>query len=256
MENIQLSNPLVFIDFETTGLNTSSDRIVEATILKLNPDGDEEIKTILVNPEIPIPEDVTKIHGISDSDVADKPTFKQCAEDIREFIGDSDICGFNVKRFDLPFLETEFRRANIEFSRQGRSIVDVQVIYHQFERRDLEAAYQWYCGKQLDKRHSSAIDVRATIEILDAQISLYDELPGDVCGLHEFCCTPEESNWVDKDGRFITLDDEITFNFGKHKGKYLKDVAQSDPDYLNWILHKQDFSLEVQEIVLKSLEQM
>jgi DNA polymerase-3 subunit epsilon len=233
MKNLKLLKPMVLIDLETTGLNPWSDRIVEVTLLRLDPDGNEELFTKLINPCIPIPEEATAIHGISDSDVADKPTFKQCANDIREFIRDYDIGGFNVKRFDLPFLETEFRRAAIKFSRQNRSIIDAQVIYHKFERRDLEAAYRKYCGKELDNRHSSVVDVRATVEILDAQISLYNELPRDVCGLHEFCCAPGESDWVDTSGRFVTLEGEITFNFGKHKGERLKDIAKSDPDYLD-----------------------
>lgn len=243
----------MFLDLETTGLNPWSDRIVEITLLKLYPDGHEEFITDLVNPEIPIPEEAKAIHGIEDSDVADKPTFKQRARYIRDFIGDSDVGGFNVKRFDLPFLETEFRRAAIEFSRQNMSIVDAQVIYHRFEQRDLKAAYHKYCGKELGDVHSSAVDVRATVDILDAQISSYDELPKDVCGLHEFCCAPGESNWVDTTGRFAIVEGEIAFNFGKHKGERLEDVAKNNPDYLDWMLHKSDFSLEVQEIVLKAL---
>lgn len=255
MKNLKLLKPIIFIDLETTGLNPWSDRIVEATFLKIHPDGNRELVTKLINPEVPIPEDATEIHGITDSDVAGKPNFNQCSAELIAFIADCDIAGFNVKRFDLPFLETEFRRAGVDFSRQNRSIIDALVIYHKFEQRNLEAAYQRYCGKELSDGHSSIVDVRATVEILDAQISLYAELPKDVCGLHEFCCELGESNFVDKQGKFIFLEDEITFNFGQHKGERLKDVAKSAPDYLKWILHKSDFSLEVQEIVLRALNE-
>jgi DNA polymerase-3 subunit epsilon len=254
VKNLKLLKPIVFIDLETTGLNPWADRIVEATFLKFYPDGNSELITKLINPEVPIPDEATAIHGITDSDVAGKPNFKQCSAELVAFIADCDIAGFNVKRFDLTFLETEFRRAGVNFSRQNRSIIDALVIYHKLEQRNLEAAYQRYCGKELCGGHSSIADVRATVEILDAQISLYAQLPKDVCGLHEFCCDPGETNWVDPLGRFITIGDEITFNFGKHKGERLKDVAKSDPDYLDWILHKSDFSLEVQEIVLSTLD--
>jgi DNA polymerase-3 subunit epsilon len=253
MKNLKLVKPIIFIDLETTGLNPWADRIVEATFLKFYPDGNSELVTKLINPEVPIPEDATAIHGITDSDVVGKPNFGQYSAELAGFIADCDIAGFNVKRFDLPFLETEFRRAGVDFSRQNRFIVDALVIYHKFEQRSLEAAYQRYCGKELSSRHSSLADAKATVEILDAQISLYAELPKDVCGLHEFCCDPGESNFVDKLGNFIIVEDEITFNFGKHKGERLKDVAESAPDYLDWILHKSDFSLEVQEIVLRAL---
>jgi DNA polymerase-3 subunit epsilon len=253
MKNLRLLKPIAFVDLETTGLNPWSDRIVEATFLKIHPDGNEELISKLINPEVPIPEEATAIHGITDSDVAGKPNFKQCGAELTAFIADCDIAGFNVKRFDLPFLETEFRRAGIDFSRQNRSIIDAQVIYHKLEQRSLEAAYQKYCGKELGGAHRSVVDVRATVEILDAQISSYAELPKDVCGLHEFCCGPGESNWVDPLGKFIMVEDEITFNFGRYKGERLTDVAKNHPDYLDWILHKRDFSLEVQEIVLRAL---
>jgi len=256
MKNLELLKPIVFVDLETTGLNPSSDRIVEVSLLKIHADGHEDYLAELINPGIPIPEEATAIHGISDSDVAGKPTFKHCASQIKEFIGDHDIGGFNVKRFDLPLLETEFRRAAIKFSRGNRAIVDAQVIYHLFEKRDLEAAYYKYCGKQLDKKHRSDVDVRATVEILDAQVSFYTELPRDTVGLHQLCCAPGESNWIDASGRFVAVEGEITFNFGKYKGKRLKDIAKKDPSYLDWILHNPDFSLETQEIVLKALDEI
>ncbi len=255
MKNLKLLKPIIFIDLETTGLNPWSDRIVEATFLKIYPDGDEELVTKLFNPQVPIPDEATAIHGIRDSDVAEKPSFSQCSAELTAFIADCDIAGFNVKRFDLTFLETEFRRAGVNFTRGNRSIIDAQVIYHKLEQRTLEAAYRKYCGKELSGSHSSVADVRATVEILDTQIASYAELPEDVCGLHEFCCGPGESNWVDTTGKFMTVGDEITFNFGKHTGERLKDVVKTDPDYLDWILHKSDFSLEVQEIVLRALNE-
>lgn len=255
MKNLSLTEPLVFIDLETTGLGISTDRIVEISLLKVNPDSKEELITELINPEMPIPEEATAIHGIKDNDVRDKPLFKQRAQVIADFIVDCDMAGFNIKRFDLPMLEAEFRRANIEFSRKNRSILDIQVIYHKYERRDLEAAYHKYCGKRLEGNHRSKADVKAVLEILDEQVLLYKDLPKDACGIHEFCCEPGESNWIDSGGRFFLLDGEIAFNFGKYRNKYLKDIVKDDPDYLNWVLHNPSFPLEVQEIVLKTLNE-
>ena len=252
MKNLQLDRPIAFIDLETTGLSSSVDRIVELTVLKIHPDGTEELKSTRINPEIPIPTEATNIHGISDDDVADKPIFRQYARSLRDFLNDCDIGGFNVKRFDLPSLEAEFRRAGVEFSRKGRRILDTMVIYHRLDPRNLAAAYSKYCGKHLVNGHTSEIDVRATAEILEGQLDMHPELPRDVAGLHEFCCDPAEESWIDTEGKFVWAEGGATFSFGKYRGKSLKEVASIDPEYLQWVASA-DFSVEAKEIAMKAL---
>lgn len=252
MKSLQLDRAIAVIDFETTGINLSADRIVELTILKIHPDGTEEFKSTRINPEIPIPAEATSIHGITDDDVAEKPIFRQYARSLQEFLNDCDIGGFNVKRFDLPILEAEFRRAGVEFSRKGRRIIDTMVIYHKLDPRNLAAAYRKYCGKQLENCHTSDIDVRAAAEILEGQLDMHPELPRDVAGLHEFCCDPEEESWIDAEGKFVWSEGEATFGFGKYKGKSLKEIAGIDFEYIQWIVGA-DFPAEVREIAVKAL---
>jgi DNA polymerase-3 subunit epsilon len=253
MKNFKLSRPLVFLDLETTGLNPSKDRIVDITLLKTYPDGREESKTRLINPEMPIPKDSTRIHGITDEKVADEPTFRQIAKSFRDFLADCDLCGFNIKGFDIPMLEAEFRRAEVEFTRSGRLIIDTQVIFHKQNPRNLEVAYLKYCGKKLENGHTSDADARASAEILDAQLEYHDDLPNDLKGLHQFCCYPDEVNWIDQDGKLIWINDEVAINFGKkYKGVLLKDISNTDPGFLEWIL-RQDFSEKVVEMVSKAL---
>lgn len=251
MKNIKLDRPFVFIDLETTGLSVNSDRIIELTVLKIHSDGTEEFKSTRINPEIPIPAAATKIHGITNEDVMDKPKFRQYASSLRDFLEDCDIGGFGVKRFDLPLLEAEFRRAGVEFSRQGRRILDTLVIYHKLEPRDLTAAYRKYCGKDLGNSHTSEVDVRAAAEVLDCQLDMYSDLPRDLDGLHNFC-NPEEVNWIDTDGKFVWSDGEAVLDFGRYKGKSLKEVASIDPDYLQWVATG-DFSTQVREIAIRAL---
>ena len=254
MKNLKLDRPLVFLDLETTGLNTSRDRIVDITLLKIHPDGREESKTRLINPEMPIPEDAIKVHGITDERVADEATFKQIAKGFREFLEGCDLCGFNIKGYDLPLLEAEFRRVGVEFSRSGRCIIDTQVIFHKHHPRNLEAAYDIYCGKKLENSHTSDADARASAEILDSQLEIHDDLPRDMESLHKLCCYPDEANWVDPDGKFIWFEGEAVCNFGKkHRGRRLKDIAVETPDYLLWIT-RDDFSPEVKRIAIMALE--
>jgi len=252
MKNLKLERPLAFIDVETTGLSPYSDRIVELSILKIHPDGTEEYKSHRINPGMPIPSEATAIHGITDDDIVHEPKFRQYAASIRDFLNDCDIAGFNVIKFDLPFLEAEFKRVGVEFSRQGRCLVDSQILYHQFEPRDLQAAYFKYCGKQLEKVHTAEGDVGATSEILDSQIAMYPELPRDVNGLHSVC-NPIRADCVDAEGKFIWSEGEPTCTFGRYRGWSLKDIATNDPEYLQWMASS-DFSLEVQEMVLKALK--
>jgi len=253
MKNIKLQRPLIFLDLETTGLNIYRDRIIDITLLKIHPDGREESKTRLINPEMPIPEESTKIHRITDEKVAGEPKFRQIAKGFRDFLEGCDLCGFNIKGFDIPMLEAEFARVGVEFSRTGRLIIDTQVIFHKYNPRNLESAYLKYCGKNLEGSHTSDADARASAEILDAQLETHDELPKDIESLHQFCCYPNEANWVDKDGKLIRINDEIAINFGKkYKGMLVKEVAETEPDYIEWIM-RADFSEEVKDIIREAI---
>lgn len=251
MQNLKLERPLVFFDLETTGLKIATARVIEISLLKVYPDGTEESLTQLINPEIPIPEESTAIHGIDDHNVADKPLFKEFAQVLNDFISNCDLSGFNIKRFDLPILEVEFRRAGIKFSRKNRYIVDSQHIYHKMEPRDLRAAYQRYCGKNLEDCHSAETDTRAAQEVLDSQIKMHPDLPKDTAGLHIFCYQSGEENWIDLTGRLILNEGEVVLSFGKHKGEQLKLVVRDDLDYLTWLIHQPGFPIDVQEIVLR-----
>jgi len=252
MKNLKFDRPIAFIDLEATGLNPSFDRIVELSIIKIHPDGTQESKSTRINPAIPIPAEATRIHGITDDDVADKPAFSEYAAGLRDFLDNCDIGGFGVKRFDIPMLEAEFRRAGLDFSRQGRHILDAQLIYHTLEPRDLTAAYKKYCGKHLENAHSSEADVWASLEVIEGQLNMYSELPHDVVGLHNFC-NPRDVNKIDPVGQLFWSEGEVIIDFGKHKGKSLKYVASSDSEYLQWIIHA-DFSEEVKAIVAKALD--
>jgi DNA polymerase-3 subunit epsilon len=251
MKNLELDRPIAFIDVETTGLSPYSDRIVELSILKISPDGSHEYKSHRINPGIPIPVEATAIHGITDDDVADEPIFRQYAKSIRDFIEGCDISGFNVIKFDLPFLESEFARAHVEFSRRGRYIVDSKIIYHQRDPRDLQSAYYKFCGKEMVNAHRAEEDARASAEILDGQLSLYDDLPRDVPGLCALCYQVRD-DYIDAEGKFMWLEGEAVCNFGKHKGRLLRDISLNYPDYLEWIT-RGDFSPEVKKIAFKAM---
>lgn len=250
--NLKLDRPIVFIDVETTGLKPYTDRIVELSIFKVYPDGKQEFKSHRVNPEVPIPSEATAIHGIKDGDVANEPAFSKYALSIKDFINGCDISGFNVIGFDLPFIEAEFARAKVEFSRQGRFLVDSQIIYHHLEPRDLAAAYRKYCGKELKNAHSAKDDAMASAEILNGQLQAHQDLPRNVSELCMMCYERKENN-VDVEGKFVWVDGEAVCNFGKkYNGRKLKDLVAQDPGYLRWIAGA-DFSPEVQKIVVKAL---
>lgn len=230
---LKLHKPLCFFDLETTGINVAKDRIVEISILKVFPNGNKESKTIRVNPEIPISAEATSIHGISNEDVANEPTFGEIAPQIWEMMKDSDLAGYNSNRFDIPLLVEEFIRNNIEFDLKNHRFVDVQVIFFKKEPRDLSSAYKFYCDKTLENAHSAKADVEATYEIFKAQIKKYDDLENDIRFLSEFTTqkrTADLAGFIgyDNDG------DEI-FNFGKHKGKKVIDVFEKDLGYYSWI---------------------
>ncbi len=245
MTKLQLIRPIAFIDIETTGLNKQQDRIVDICIIKIHPNGAEETLNSVINPNIPIPIESTKIHGIIDTDVKGKPTFKEFAQKLIDFIDDCDLGGFGTK-FDLSVLESEFKRVGINFSKEGRQIVDVQRIYHTLEPRDLGAAYLRYCGKSLKDAHKAHADVKATIEVLESQLEQHNILPRNLTGLDEFC-NPRDPTWIDDDGKFAWSDGKAIINFGSHKRKTLEFMYKNEKGFLQWILTK-DFSDKVKNI--------
>lgn len=234
---LRLTRPLAFFDLETTGTQVADDRIVEISIIKLMPNGDEEVYTRLVNPGRPIPAEAAAIHGITDAKVADAPFFKDIAAEVIAFIGDSDLSGYNCLKFDVPLLMEEFLRNGFDLDMRKRKVVDVQNIFHKMEQRTLVAAYRFYCNGDLTDAHSAEADTRATKEVLLAQIERYDELEGDVQFLHDF---GKRGNAVDFAGHIIEDErGEPVFNFGKYKGKSVVQVMRENPGYYGWMLDAQ-----------------
>lgn len=234
---LNLKRPLAFFDLETTGVNVAQDRIVEISIIKLNADGTEETLTELVNPGMPIPAEAAAVHGITDEKVADKPTFKQVAPKIKDFIGDADLSGYNCLKFDVPLLVEEFLRNEEDFEMKNRKVVDVQNIFHKMEQRTLVAAYKFYCDGDLTNAHSAEADTRATLEVLKAQVEKYDELEGDVQMLHDFS---KRGSAVDFAGHIVeNAQGEAVFNFGKNKGKSVVEVLKTNPGYYSWMMDAQ-----------------
>lgn len=231
------NKPLAVFDLETTGTNVRSDRVVEIAILRIDVDGTGTYKVRRLNPEMPIPADATAVHGISDADVAAEPTFRQVANSLAAFLEDCDLAGYNLRRFDVPILQEEFARAGVKFEVAGRAVIDACAIFKMNERRNLAAAYDFYCGKDLEGAHSAGADTLATMEILLQQMERYSELPRTAAGLHEYCRDP---SWVDEDGKFKWRGGEAVFSFGKHTGAPLREVAETAPGYLDWML-EQDF---------------
>ena len=244
--NLNLSKPICFFDLETTGISITSDRVVEISILKVHPNGNEESKTWLINPEMPIPKEVTAIHGISDTDVADKPTFKELSKEIHNMIKDADLGGFNSNRFDIPLLAEELLRSDIDFDMKNRVSVDVQTIFHKMEQRTLTAAYKFYCDKKLEGAHGAEADTNATYEVLKAQIAKYDELENDSKFLAEFSSRKKFADFAG----FISYDKsgEECFSFGKHKGKRVLDILNDEPGYFGWLLNA-DFPLYTKKVL-------
>lgn len=236
---LQLKRPLVFFDIESTGLSPEKDRIVEISLIKVYPDGHEEVRTRRLNPECHIPEESTAVHGITDDDVRDCPTFRQVAKSLASMIQGCDIAGYNSNRFDVPLLGEEFLRADVEVDFSRCRFIDVQTIFHKMERRTLEAAYKFYCDKDLTEAHSAEADTRATLEVLKAQLDRYPEdLQNDVEFLSSF--TMHQRN-LDLAGRFVYNEkDEIVINFGKHKGVPVAEVLKKEPGYYDWVM-KADF---------------
>lgn len=244
--NLKLKNPIVFFDLETTGTNIVTDRIVEIAYHKVYPNGREETKSIRVNPEMPIPEAVTAIHGISNEDVADCPTFKQIAKEIVRDIEGCDLGGYNSNRFDIPLLAEELLRADVDIDLMKRKFVDVQVIFHKMEQRTLSAAYKFYCDKDLSNAHSAEADTLATYEVLKAQLDRYPELENDIDWLSKYTT---QTNNVDFAGRIVYDEKgEELFNFGKYKGKKVSEVFMTDMGYYGWMMNS-DFSLHTKKVL-------
>ena len=243
---LNLKNPLVFFDLETTGINISTDRIVEICYLKVYPDGREETKTMRINPGMPIPPEATAVHKITDADVAGCPTFKEVAKTIAADLEGCDLAGYNSNRFDVPLLVEELLRAGVSIDISRRKLIDVQTIFHKMEQRTLSAAYKFYCNKSLENAHTAEADTLATYEVLKAQLDRYPDLKNDVAFLSQYSCY---SNNVDFAGRMVYNDKgEEVINFGKYKGRLVTEILKSDPGYYSWIMNG-DFPLNTKKML-------
>lgn len=243
---LNLRNPLIFFDLETTGINIVTDRIVEISYLKISPAGEEFSKTILVNPGIPIPNEAAQIHGITDEDVKNAPKFSDLAKSLANDFEGCDFAGYNLNKFDVPLLAEEFLRAGIDFDLKKRKFVDVQVIFHKMEQRTLSAAYKFYCNRDLKEAHTAEGDTRATFEILQAQLDLYSKLENDVNWLADFSA---QTRNVDFAGRIILNEKDVeVFNFGKYKGVPVEQVLKTDTGYFGWIMNG-DFPLYTKKVL-------
>lgn len=251
--SLNIKTPLAFFDLEATGINISTDRIVEISILKVHPNGRQESKTSKINPTIPIPKESSLIHGIYDSDVADAPTFKDISRDLFQFFEGADLAGFNVLKYDIPLLVEEFLRAGLDFDIEKRNLLDSQKIFHMMEKRNLSAAYKFYCGKTLENAHSAEADTVASYEVFKAQIARYEgeeaeDLQGNKLGILENDMRKLHNllneKMVDLAGRFVFNDEgQEVFNFGKLKGKTIEQVLVEEPGYYDWMM-KGDFPLD------------
>ncbi len=252
MFKLNLKNPLVVFDLETTGINISQDRIVEIAMVKAMPDGTIDEKCQKINPTIPIPNETSLIHGIYDEDVKEEPTFKQMARSLAQYLEGCDLAGFNILAFDVPMLVEEFLRANVDFEVEKRKIVDAQKLFHMMEKRNLTAAYKFYCGKELKNAHSALVDTKATYEVLASQIERYEgkeahdnlgkklaTIENDMGILHEL----STSSRIDFAGRIILKEGIEVFNFGKHRGKPVREILQKEPSFYDWMM-KGDFPLD------------
>jgi DNA polymerase-3 subunit epsilon len=253
--HLQLTRPLAVFDLETTGINITADRIVEIAIIKLYPDGKEESFCKRVNPEKTIPAEITAIIGITNEDVANEPTFGEIAAEVLDFIGDADLGGYNSNKFDIPVLAEELMRVGQDFDLTTRNFVDVQNIFHKMEQRTLSAAYQFYCQKTLENAHSALFDAQATLDVLKAQLQRYSDLKRDVPSLADFS-KAGNFDLLDFAGRIAQNEKgEAMYNFGKHKGKTIRDVMKTEPGYYGWMLDA-DFPLYTKQILRKEMEKI
>ena len=255
MKNLKLDRPLAVFDLETTGIDPDKDRIIQMAIIRVEPDGRRTTFETLVNPETPIPPESTKVHGITDEDVKDAPTFRQILPDVETYLKDAALGGFNSINFDTPLLMAELQRCEAELDLRGALQVDAMRIFHTMERRDLTAAFRFYCDEELVGAHSALVDTEATLAILDAQLGRYEEVPKELPELHRFC-NPHEGKYVDRRRKFLWNDeDEAVFTFGKYKNQSLNEVCkdQRGRGYLEWMLGK-DFNEEVKDILRSALD--
>lgn len=245
---LNLKNPIIFFDLETTGVNINTDRIVELSYIKVYPNGKEEVKTIRVNPEMSIPKEASEVHGIYDKDVENCPTFKEISKNLAKDFEGCDLAGFNSNRFDIPLLAEEFLRAESDIDISKRKFIDVQVIFHKMEQRTLFAAYKFYCDKELQDAHSAEADTRATYEVFKAQLDRYPQLKNDVSFLADFSSFTKN---VDFAGRIVYNDKGVeVFNFGKYKGESVAEVLKKDVGYYGWIMNG-DFTLNTKSVLTK-----
>lgn len=250
--SLQLRRPLAVFDIESTGIDYVKDRIIDLCIVRLNIDGTREVKNFRLNPGIPIPAEASMIHGIYDEDVVTAPTFKEKAQEIFDYLDPCDLAGFNSNKFDVPLLLEEFIRCDCNLILDTRALVDVHRIFTHFEKRTLEAAYKFYCNKNLDNAHNAEADTVATLEVLLAQVERYDELKGaDIRALHD---VSNEERIIDSGRRFVYMNDRPVFNFGKYKGRFVEDVLRTDPGYYNWMLDG-DFAMHTKQKLKDMREQ-
>ncbi|MBL7737076.1 MAG: 3'-5' exonuclease [Chitinophagaceae bacterium] len=249
---LQLSKPLAIIDLETTGMNLSTDRIIEIAIVKIMPDGGKSVKRKLINPEMPISESSIEVHGITNEMVKDAPTFRQAANEIKQFIENADLSGYNSNRFDIPLLAEEFLRVGLDFDFKSRRLLDVQKIFHLMEQRTLSAAYRFYCNQELAGAHSAEVDALATWEVLQSQVKRYAQLGNTVESI--LACIGEE-NTVDFARRMVMEKGVEVFNFGKHKGRPVTEVLKAEPQYYDWMM-KGDFPLHTKQKLTEVFNRM
>jgi len=253
--NVQLDKPLCVFDLETTGLDVSKDRIVQIAILKIHPNGKKEELNLVINPEMNISESNAAIHGITNEMVKDAPTFKKAAKEISEFIGESDMAGYNSNKFDIPVLAEEFLRVELDFDLSARRCVDVQNIFHKMEQRTLVAAFKFYCSKELENAHDAMADTTATWEVFEKQLERYDNLKPNIDFLSEFSKAGKLKN-ADFAGRLAYNEkDEMVYNFGKHSGKTIKEISNSEPGYYGWMLEA-DFPRYTKKILFQEMEKI
>jgi len=250
--NLELKRPLAVIDLETTGINPGTDKIVEIAIVKIMPDGSKQVKRKLLNPEMQISKASSDIHGITNEMVKDAPTFKQVANEVKQFLENCDISGYNSNKFDIPVLVEEFLRIGIDFKFESRRLVDVQKIFYQMEPRTLSAAYKYYCNKELVNAHSAEADVLATWEVLDAQIDRYPQLGNTIDSILKVI---GEEEIVDFARRMIVQEGKIVFNFGKHKGKCVEEVFRIERSYYDWMMQG-DFPQHTKQKVTEILNKV
>ncbi len=252
---LKLSRPIAIFDLETTGLNITTDRIVEIAIIRVEADGSESEFLRRVNPGMPIPAEVSAIHGIFDEDIADAPTFEEIADEVVEFIGDSDLAGYNSNKFDIPVLAEELMRAGCDFDVSSRRFVDVQNIFHKMEQRTLAAAYQFYCEKPMENAHNALYDARVTLDVFRAQLDRYDSLENNVDYLSSFS-KAGNYNLLDFAGRLaINEHGEGMYNFGKHKGKTIREVMRIEPGYYGWMIDA-DFPLYTKKCLRAEMDKI